>query len=76
MKTSLFSAARNCENPESLVTKSVIISGFTSLAVVGTTVNFDCPPGAVFKGYNSSKCMENGEWEPAIDDVNCLGTTV
>ena len=73
----LFSAARNCENPESHIdTSSVIISDFTPPAVEGTTVTFDCPPGAVLEGSNSSKCMENGEWEPAIDDVNCSGIIV
>ena len=68
------SATRICENPEAQISDSVIVSGYTDSAVEGTTVTFHCPPGLVLDGINSSMCMENGEWEPALFEINCLGT--
>jgi hypothetical protein len=52
----------------------VTVSGYTPLAVEGTTVTFNCPPGAVLDGIKSSTCMENGEWEPALFEISCAGT--
>ena len=52
------------------------VSGYTPPAVEGTTVTFHCPPGAVLHGINSSTCMENGEWEPAPFEINCLLTGI
>ena len=60
-----------CGNPEDLIGDSVTVSGYTPPAVEGTTVSFHCPPGAVLHGINSSTCMENGEWEPATNEVKC-----
>ena len=65
-----------CGNPEELIGDSVSVSGYTPPAVEGTTVTFQCPPGAVLDGINSSTCMENGEWEPALFDISCAGTIV
>ena len=65
-----------CENPEELIGDSVTVAGYTPPAVEGTTVTFHCPPGAVLHGINSSTCMENGEWEPALFDISCTGTIV
>ena len=52
------------------------VSDYTDLAVEGTTVTFHCPPGLVFEGPNSSTCMENGEWEPALSGLDCSGTNM
>ena len=65
---------KDCGNPEDLIGDSVTVSGYTPTAVEGTTVTFHCPPGAVLHGINSSICMENGEWEPALFDISCAGT--
>jgi hypothetical protein len=70
----LFLAAHICGNPEAQITNSVIVSGYTTPAVEGTTVTFQCLPGLVLHGINSSMCMENGEWEPAPNGVYCSGT--
>ena len=50
-----------------------VVSGYIDPAVEGTTVTFDCPPGLVVDGINSSICMENGKWEPALFGIRCLG---
>lgn len=63
-----------CENPEAQIAGSVTVSGYTDPAVEETTVTFHCPPGLVLDGTNSSMCMENGEWEPALFEISCLGT--
>ena len=65
-----------CGNPEELIGNSVTVSGYTPPAVEGTTITFHCSPGAVLNGINSSTCMENGEWEPALFDISCTGTIV
>jgi hypothetical protein len=67
-----FLATPVCESPEELFGYSVTVSGYTPPAVKGTTVTFHCPSGAVLDGINSSTCMENGEWEPAPFEINCL----
>ena len=33
-------------------------------AMKGTTLGFECPPGYVLIGPNTTTCTENGEWEP------------
>ena len=38
----------------------------------GTTVDFVCPSGLVLNGTMSAICMENGEWVPDPQDVNCI----
>ena len=39
----------------------------------GTNITFSCPPGLVLSGPNTSTCMENGEWEPTSEEVECKG---
>ena len=62
-----------CGNPEAQIADSVIVSGYVDPAVEGTTVTFQCLPGLVLNGINSSMCMGNGEWEPAPHGVFCSG---
>ena len=62
-----------CGNPKDQIADSVIVSGYTTPAVEGTTVTFQCLPGLMLNGINSSMCMENGEWEPAPHGVFCSG---
>ena len=73
----MFLAVHNniiCGNPEAQIANSeVIVSGYTTPAAEGTTVTFQCLPGLVLNGINSSMCMENGEWEPALYEISCLG---
>ena len=71
-------AIKICGNPapDNLVDNSVSISGYTAPAMEGTTVTFQCPPGLVLDGTNSSTCMENGEWEPPPCEVHCFGIPV
>ena len=52
------------------------VSGYTDPAVEGTTVTFHYPPRLVLDGPNSSMCMENGEWEPALSGKDCSGTNM
>ena len=63
-KCNFILAIQICGNPENLIDNSVSILGYTEPAVEGTIVTFQCPPGLVLDGANSSTCTENGEWEP------------
>ena len=63
-KCNFILAIQICGNPENLIDNSVSILGYTEPAVEGTIVTFQCPPGLVLDGANSSICTENGEWEP------------
>ena len=38
-----------------------------------TILIFSCPLGLVLTGPNTTTCMENGEWEPDLSLVNCIG---
>ena len=44
----------------------------------GANVMFTCPPGLVLTGPNTSTCMENGEWEPDLDNrqISCKGALI
>ena len=64
-------AIKICESLEGQLDNSVIISSTDPAVEVGTTVMFHYPTGSVSNGPDSSKCMENGEWEPAPYKVNC-----
>ena len=72
-KCNFILAVHICGNPENLIDNSVSILGYTEPAVEGTTVTFQCPPGAVLDGANSSTCTENGEWEPLPREIHCFG---
>ena len=63
-----------CSNLEELIGDSVTVSGYTPPAAEGTTITFHCPSGAILDGINSSTCMESGEWEPALFEINCAGS--
>ncbi|MCG8623693.1 MAG: CCP domain-containing protein [Proteobacteria bacterium] len=72
----MFLAVHNiiCGNPEAQIADSeVIISGYTTPAVEGTTVTFQCLPGLALVGSNLSTCMDTGEWEPAPYEISCSG---
>ena len=49
----------------------LIVFGYTNPALEGTSVDLKCPPGLMFVGPNVSTCMENGEWEPDLGEVEC-----
>ena len=44
-----------------------------SIAMKGAVANFSCPPGLVLIGPNTTTCMENGEWEPDLTNLDCKG---
>ena len=62
-----------CCNPLNLA--DVIVEGYDSedLALEGTNITFTCMEGMILTGPNSSTCMGNGEWEPALREVECTG---
>jgi hypothetical protein len=64
-------ASSYCENPEAQLDNSVEVIGY--LSGKGNIISFDCPPGFVLAGPNSSTCIGNGEWEPEPRDVRCKG---
>ena len=52
---------------------SVIALGYSNPALEGSRVDLKCPPGLTLIGPNVSTCMENGEWEPDLGEVECQG---
>ena len=68
--------AANCGHPELppiLNNDSVpsIVNYHDGLPVEGNTITFNCPPGLVLIGPNSSTCADNGEWEPDFSGLMC-----
>ena len=56
---------------------SLYILDTSGLAVVGTTIVFNClKPGEVIVGANTSTCMDNGQWAPDPTQIllDCKGT--
>ena len=49
----------------------IIVENNEALPVEGSNITFSCPPGLVLVGYQSAKCMENGEWEPDPSQLMC-----
>ena len=57
---------------------SMNISDASGLAVVGTTIVFNCSkPGEVTVGANASTCTDNGQWVPDPNQIHldCKGTS-
>ena len=54
----------------------MIIEGYEDPALEGTNITFTCLEGMTLSGPNSATCMGNGEWEPAIREVECIGGLV
>ena len=52
---------------------SINIHGSMNPAVERTNVTIICAPGLVLNGPNTSTCMRNGEWEPNLQKLKCLG---
>ncbi len=66
--------AKPCSHPlSSDQANSVNITGITLTNPIteGTTAIFSCPLGQVLTGPNVSECMENGEWMPDTEEVQC-----
>ena len=59
--------------PEVMITSSVRVTEYSDPALEGTTVIFSCPTGLTLSGSSSSTCMENGEWEPDLNQTKCKG---
>ena len=55
--------------------KQVVITDYNNPALVGTNATFTCnsSSGLVFTGFNTTTCMENGEWEPDPREIDCEG---
>jgi hypothetical protein len=51
----------------------ISITHYRAPAIEGTQIHFDCPPGQVLTGPNTSTCMGNREWEPFPREVECKG---
>ena len=47
--------------------------GYADSALEGEVITFTCPPGQLLNGTDTSTCMGNGEWEPDISEMNCIG---
>jgi hypothetical protein len=61
-----------CNNPSVLIHSDVIVVGYEDPALIGDTITFSCPTGAIISGPNSSVCTGNGEWEPDPRKVECV----
>ena len=49
------------------------ITNSQTVVQAGTTVAVTCPSGLILTGPNTSTCMESGEWEPDLREVECKG---
>ena len=58
--------------PEIMI-NSPVVTGYSDPALEGTTVMFSCPTGLTLTGSSMSTCMENGEWEPDLEQTKCKG---
>ena len=47
--------------------------GYTDPLIEGNTISLLCPHGLTLTGPDTSTCMSNGEWEPDIRNVTCVG---
>ena len=64
-----------CDSPVELIHSDVIIVvGYEDPALKGENITFTCPTGAIISGPNSSMCMESGEWEPDLRELDCIHT--
>ena len=52
----------------------VIVEGYEDPALDGASITFTCLEGTTLSGPNSSTCMRNGEWVPALGEVECTST--
>ena len=41
--------------------------------IVGQVIAYTCPHGFILTGSNASVCTGNGEWEPDLGEVECIG---
>ena len=64
-----------CVHPLNLpmIDNSVKVLLDNDLALVDTNATFSCLSGLIFSGPMNSTCMENGEWEPDPQEVDCTG---
>ena len=46
----------------------------TDIVLEGTTMTLNCLSGLILTGSNTSKCTENGEWEPDPWEVECVNS--
>ena len=69
---SMMTALANCGNPMRL-RSDLIVLGYTNPALEGTSIDLKCPPGLILVSPNVSICMQNGEWEPDFEEVECHG---
>ena len=64
----------NCGNPADQIDNSIVnILGYRDPAVEGNNITFSCLSGRVLNGPNTATCVGNGEWEPDLREVECLG---
>ena len=54
------------------VTKALAV-GYVDPVLEGQNIIFTCPSGQILNGSITSTCMENGEWEPDPQEVQCIG---
>ena len=63
----------SCEDPNTYLEESLMITGYMIPAREGTNVTLHCPPRFELIGSNRSTCMRNGEWEPDPRTAACQG---
>ena len=71
--TCFFACAGKCSDPMELITTHVMAVGYEDPALEGQIIIFTCRPGQILNGSNSSTCMGNGEWEPDLGQLECIG---
>ena len=54
----------------------VFVMEYSDPSLEESSVTFGCPSGLVLVGSNTSTCMENGQWNPDPENVECRGNSV
>ena len=63
-----------CPRPAS--DNPVIIEGYRSPAIEGTTITLRCSTGLILTGSTTATCKGNGEWEPNLKGTMCKGELI
>ena len=75
----LISSTVSCINPHLLLfSDHLMIKAPQNPVMPGSNVSFSCNVSSelVLTGPNTSTCMPNGEWEPDLRKVACVGNTL
>ena len=66
-----------CSNPAAVFSNgNIIVSDYGDPPIEGISITFSCLHGLILIGSNSSTCMENGNWVPDLNGIQCIGELI